>query len=214
MFDDNEVTIKTDFFDGKMEDIPTDNSDVFFGAEADNFFTGSEQYGDLFLMDPHDLLGVQEEVIGSENSNAADEISVPIVNETPSPRKNSRRSTAKSKTVNRTDPIPEPIDSSDSDEFTLNIPFYPSEKQEVPTVQQPRVPIQIGPNFPTSRTRIIKISSNSVLNNGRLNVVQNVGVPTQRILTLRRKPEQERQLLPRGKSELNISTIWNNFIHL
>ncbi|KAM3176231.1 hypothetical protein ACTXT7_006929 [Hymenolepis weldensis] len=202
LFDDSEVNIKGEYFDGKMEDIPADSSDVFFGSDSDNFFPGSEQYGDLFLMDPHDLLGVQEEIIGSETSNVSDEVPVPTVtvNEIASPRKNTRRSTAKSKSTVRTDPIPESIDTSDSDEFTLNVPFHPSDNQEVSTSPQSRVPIQIGPSFPSSRPRIIKISTNAP-SNSRLNVIPQFGLPTQRILAFRRKPDLERQLLPRIQSQ-------------
>nr|CDS30407.1 Transcriptional repressor protein YY1 [Hymenolepis microstoma] len=200
MYDDSEPTIKVEYYDGKMEEIPVDTSDVFFGSDSDNFFPGSEQYGDLFLMDPHDLLGVQEEVIGSEPSNASDEIPVPNVNEIVSTRKSTRRSTAKSKSAVRAEPVPESMDTSDSDEFTLNVPLHSSDKQKASANLQSRVPIQIGPSFPSSRPRIIKISTNAS-SNTRLNVIPHFGVPTQRILAFRRKSDLGRQLLPRVQSQ-------------
>ncbi|VDN98787.1 unnamed protein product [Rodentolepis nana] len=200
MFDDSEVNIKSEYFDVKMEDIPADNSDVFFGSDSDNFYPGSEQYGDLFLMDPHDLLGVQEEVIGSEPSNASDEILVPTVNEVVSPRKITRRSAAKSKSVVPSEPIRESVDTSDSDEFTLNVPIHPAGRQKASINPQSRVPIQICPSFPSSRPRIIKISTNAS-SSTRLNVIPHFGVPTQRILAFRRKSDLGRQFLPRVQSQ-------------
>ncbi|KAM7543209.1 hypothetical protein Aperf_G00000013518 [Anoplocephala perfoliata] len=205
MFDEGETNIKSEYFDGKMEDVPADNSDIFFGSESAELFPGSEPYGDLFLMDPQDLLGVQEEIIGSENSNGSDEIPVPLAtaNETVAPRKGVRRSAAKSKSSLRVESIPDTLNSPDSDDFTLAMPLYPPSKSDVSPRPQTRVHFQIGSSIPTgslSRPRIIKLPPNAT-SNGGLSLIPHFGVPAQRIVAFRRKPDLGRQLLPRAQSQ-------------
>lgn len=212
MFDESETNIKNEYFDGKIEDVPADNSDVFFGSESAELFPGSESYGDLFLMDPQDLLGVQEEIIGSENSNISDEIPVPLAttNEIVGPRKSVRRSATKSKSNLRNESISDTLNSSDSGDFMLNMPFYPPSKSDASTRTQTRVHFQIGSSLPIggpSRPRIIKIPSNVTSNSG-LNLIPHFGVPAQRIVAFRRKPDLGRQLLPRGKCPLHNLVIF------
>ncbi|KAL5108241.1 Transcriptional repressor protein YY1 [Taenia crassiceps] len=204
MFDDSESNIKADFFDGKIEELPADNSDIFFGSESSEFFPGSDPYGDLFLMDPNDLLGVREEIVGSEPSKSSEEIPVPGL--TPSSeatlpsRRGFRRRRMKQKQLCKANQNAEDRDSSDLEDFS--IPITPNQQSSEPesfSVQrrvhyQMRSPVPADADVPP---KFVKFNSAATSNSG-LSVAQNSIVTTHRILAFKRKADYGRQLLPRA----------------
>ncbi|KAL5966994.1 Transcriptional repressor protein YY1 [Taenia solium] len=207
MFDDSESNIKADFFDGKIEELPADNSDIFFGSESSEFFPGSDPYGDLFLMDPNDLLGVREEIVGSEPSKSSEEIPVPGLppsGEVTLPsRRGFRRRRMKQKQLCKVNQSTEDRDSSDLEDFSIPItPNQQSFESESFPVQRRvhyhmRSPISVDAGV---RPKFAKFNS-AVTPSSGLGVAQNSVVTTHRILAFKRKADYGRQLLPRGQSQ-------------
>ncbi|CAL8103856.1 unnamed protein product [Calicophoron daubneyi] len=68
-FEDEETLLKVEGFDGAAETLSNEPSEMGF-ENACSGLVGRDPYGDLFLMDPNDLLGVREEVIGGEANNS------------------------------------------------------------------------------------------------------------------------------------------------
>ncbi|VDM31959.1 unnamed protein product [Hydatigera taeniaeformis] len=203
MFDDSESNIKADFFDGKIEELPTDNSDIFFGSESSEFFPGSDPYGDLFLMDPNDLLGVREEVVGNEPSKSSEEIPVPGLPPsgeiTLPPRRDFRRRRMKQKQLCKGNQSTEDRDSSDIEDFS--IPITPNQQsfEPEPFPVQGRVDCQMRSSISVAdgvRPKFVKFNP-AVPSNG-VGVAQNGVVTTHRILAFKRKADYGRQLLPRA----------------
>lgn len=64
-FIDEVNMLKSDIFDGSVECFPSEMPEMNFDHNCTGVI-GRDPYGDLFLMDPNDLLGVREEVVGDE----------------------------------------------------------------------------------------------------------------------------------------------------
>ncbi|VDD75345.1 unnamed protein product [Mesocestoides corti] len=214
MFEDSEPTIKTEYFDGKVEELPADSSDIFFGAEVGDFAPGSDPYGDLFLMDPNDLLGVREEVVGSDPTKASEEILVPEKStntETPSGllRRSTRRKKLRQKQFRKVCRKREDRDSSDLEDFSIPLTVNPQSqfKSESSASVQRRVQYPIHSSTSVAngvRPRIFKINQALPMCNSSGNHQSGV-VTTRRILAFKRRAEYGRQLLPRGKCFVDVS---------
>ncbi|KAA3677865.1 uncharacterized protein DEA37_0011611 [Paragonimus westermani] len=68
-FEDYECILKGETYEGSTEPLVTELSEPQFDNMCPGV-VGRDPYGDLFLMDPNDLLGVREEIIGAEISNS------------------------------------------------------------------------------------------------------------------------------------------------
>ncbi len=207
MFDDNELTLKPEYFDTKSDEPPTDSSDIFFGAETAEFAPTSDAYGDLFLMDPNDFLGMREEVIGNDSGKPAEEIPVPVKSEGPeipteAPRRSTRRKKLKQKQFRKVSTVVEDRDSSDLEDFsiplTVNQPILV--KPEHPEFVHNRIPPTVDSSSSFSngiRPRILKINRAIPLCNTS-RPIQNGVIATRRILAIKGNPTHGRQLLPRS----------------
>uniref|UniRef100_A0A5K4FE05 Transcriptional repressor protein YY1 n=1 Tax=Schistosoma mansoni TaxID=6183 RepID=A0A5K4FE05_SCHMA len=78
-FEDEESLLKSDVFDSVPETLSGELTEIGFDNGCPGV-VGRDPYGDLFLMDPNDLLGVREEVIGNDTSNSPE--SVPVCDST------------------------------------------------------------------------------------------------------------------------------------
>ena len=81
---------KLDFCE-HFNESPTDNSveSALESSEVCGDMCGNDTYGDLFLMDTGELLGLREEVIGSDSSEPSSEshsFEDPSINQYESPR--------------------------------------------------------------------------------------------------------------------------------
>ncbi|VDP89161.1 unnamed protein product [Echinostoma caproni] len=74
-FEDEVPLIKAEPFDSTSEPLSNEMSEIGFDNGCPG--VGRDPYGDLFLMDPNDLLGVREEVIGNEVNNSPEDVLVP-----------------------------------------------------------------------------------------------------------------------------------------
>lgn len=74
-FEDEENLLKPDTFDPNVESLTADVPEMGFDNSCSGI-VGRDPYGDLFLMDPNDLLGVREEVIGNDSTNSPDCVQV------------------------------------------------------------------------------------------------------------------------------------------
>ncbi|KAF7257244.1 YY1 transcription factor [Paragonimus skrjabini miyazakii] len=71
-FEDYECILKGETYEGSTEPLVNELSESQFDNMCPGV-VGRDPYGDLFLMDPNDLLGVREEIIGAEiNSSPGD----------------------------------------------------------------------------------------------------------------------------------------------
>nr|CAH8874042.1 unnamed protein product [Trichobilharzia regenti] len=103
-FEDEENLLKTDVFDSVPETLSGELAEIGFDNGCPGV-VGRDPYGDLFLMDPNDLLGVREEVIGNDASNSPESVPVcdPTVvtadesNDTANERVNQRRKKTKNR---------------------------------------------------------------------------------------------------------------------
>ncbi|KAF8563686.1 YY1 transcription factor [Paragonimus westermani] len=68
-FEDYECILKGETYEGSTEPLVNELSEPQFDNMCPGV-VGRDPYGDLFLMDPNDLLGVREEIIGAEISNS------------------------------------------------------------------------------------------------------------------------------------------------
>ncbi|TGZ70729.1 hypothetical protein CRM22_003042 [Opisthorchis felineus] len=75
-FEDDEALLKVDTFDTNSEPLPSELSEIGFDNTPPGF-VGRDPYGDLFLMDPNDLLGVREEIIGTEATQSPKDFNAP-----------------------------------------------------------------------------------------------------------------------------------------
>ena len=205
MFDDSESNNKADFFDGKIEELPGDN-DMLFGFESSDFFSGNDPSNNLFLMDPNDLLGVREEIVGTETSKSSEDIPVPVVSPNVDNsslyRREVRRKRVRQKRALKTEDRGEDRDSSDLEDFSgspLSVP--PQHTPDLSTPQSKRVGCQVHslvPVNPAVNPRIAKFGQD-IPSSSNFNVISNSVVTTRRIYAFKRKPEFGRRLLPRGK---------------
>ncbi|KAH8868941.1 Transcriptional repressor protein [Schistosoma japonicum] len=134
-FEDEENLLKTDVFDSVPETLSNELTEIGFDNGCPGV-VGRDPYGDLFLMDPNDLLGVREEVIGNDTSNSPE--SVPVCdstvatadesNDSANERINQKRRKIKHRHVNITKQELDGREPSDLDDGSQNI-SYPRPKQ-------------------------------------------------------------------------------------
>ncbi|THD21270.1 hypothetical protein D915_007758 [Fasciola hepatica] len=74
-FEDEVPLLKAEPFDSASEPLSSEMSEIGFDNSCPG--VGRDPYGDLFLMDPNDLLGVREEVIGNEVASSPEDVLVP-----------------------------------------------------------------------------------------------------------------------------------------
>lgn len=196
-FEENEPHIKVEYFETKVGDIPTDTADIFFGTDINDFGSGNDAYGDLFLMDPNDLLGVREEVIGSESSNFADDIPVPLNFEAiPSiqglPRRSTRRKRPKPKQLRKTSHVSDDRDSSDFEDFFLPVTQIQNNCQISKPLQGISVQTKFENNCHLSQS---SNSGNYVLLNSGFGIPSNLSPlqlgaeGTRRVISFKRDPD-------------------------
>ncbi|VEL15486.1 unnamed protein product [Protopolystoma xenopodis] len=75
IYEDEDQGLKNDGFTHNAEVLQAELTEITF--DDHDVGTGRDPYGDLFLMDPNDLLGVREEVVGNESSNSPEMVPVP-----------------------------------------------------------------------------------------------------------------------------------------
>ncbi|KAK4475294.1 hypothetical protein MN116_002364 [Schistosoma mekongi] len=140
-FEDEENLLKTDVFDSVPETLSSELTEIGFDNGCPGV-VGRDPYGDLFLMDPNDLLGVREEVIGNDTSNSPE--SVPVCdstvatadesNDSTNERINQKRRKIKHRFNNITKQELDNHEPSDLDDGSQNT-SYPLPKQPHPYSQ-------------------------------------------------------------------------------
>ncbi|VDO68651.1 unnamed protein product [Schistosoma margrebowiei] len=129
-FEDEESLLKSDVFDSVPETLSGELTEIGFDNGCPGV-VGRDPYGDLFLMDPNDLLGVREEVIGNDTSNSPE--SVPVCdstiatadesNDSSNERVNLKRKKTKNRHTNLTKQEPDNREPSDPDDGVQNIKY-------------------------------------------------------------------------------------------
>ncbi|CAH8668713.1 unnamed protein product [Heterobilharzia americana] len=122
-FEDDESLLKSDVFDSVPEGLSGELTEIGFDNGCPGVI-GRDPYGDLFLMDPNDLLGVREEVIGNDTSNSPESVPVcdPCIvtadesNDSTNERANQRRKKARIRNVNLSKPEIDNRELSDLDD--------------------------------------------------------------------------------------------------
>ncbi|CAH8568246.1 unnamed protein product [Schistosoma turkestanicum] len=129
-FEDEESLLKSDVFDSVPETLSNELTEIGFDNGCPGV-VGRDPYGDLFLMDPNDLLGVREEVIGNDTSNSPE--SVPVCdsniatadesNDSTNERINLKRKKTKIRHYNLTKQEMDSRETSDPDEGAQNMDY-------------------------------------------------------------------------------------------
>ncbi|KAL7053029.1 hypothetical protein AAHC03_026287 [Spirometra sp. Aus1] len=218
-FEDDESNIKSDFFDPKPEDLQTELPDLPFSNEGNDFGSGKDAYGDLFLMDPNDLLGVREEIVGSESSKSAEEIPVPrnsdSVPVTPErPRRSARKKKLKKKQFLKPTIVSDDRDSSDFEDFCLPVTNSPVAESDR-TIYWPKNRLLPSKQTYCARSISSPTSFDGPVSQGNSDIVIAKLDPdlsmrthsltrahlgsTRRIIPMKREPDgYERRILPRA----------------
>ncbi|CAH8676387.1 unnamed protein product [Schistosoma rodhaini] len=129
-FEDEESLLKSDVFDSVPETLSGELTEIGFDNGCPGV-VGRDPYGDLFLMDPNDLLGVREEVIGNDASNSPE--GVPVCdstiatadesNDSSNERANLKRKKTKNRHINLTKQELDNREPSDPDDGAQNIKY-------------------------------------------------------------------------------------------